>query len=41
MEGCTSLPAIAKALNDRHISTPRGGRWHPSSVRNLLARLGT
>ncbi|WP_205478564.1 recombinase family protein [Sphingomonas arenae] len=41
LEGCTSLPAIAKALNDRHISTPRGGRWHPSSVRNLLARLGT
>jgi DNA invertase Pin-like site-specific DNA recombinase len=38
-EGATSLPAIAAALNARNIQTPRGGRWHPSSVRNLLARL--
>jgi len=37
--GALSLPAIAQALNDRGIVTPRGGRWHPSSVRNLLARL--
>jgi DNA invertase Pin-like site-specific DNA recombinase len=37
--GATSLPAIARELNDRGIVTPRGGRWHPSSVRNLLARL--
>lgn len=38
-EGITSLPAIAQGLNDRHIKTARGGKWHPSSVRNLLARL--
>ena len=37
--GKTSLPAIADELNARHIQTRRGGRWHSSSVRNLLARL--
>lgn len=37
--GVTSLGAIAAALNDEGILTPRGGRWHASSVRNLLARL--
>lgn len=34
--GATSLPAIARELNGRGIVTPRGGAWHPSSVRNLL-----
>ncbi|WP_336979703.1 recombinase family protein [Altererythrobacter fulvus] len=38
--GATSLQAIASELNVRGIVTPRGGKWHPSSVRNLLARLG-
>lgn len=38
-EGRTSLPALAGALNERGMVTPRGGKWHPSSVRNLLARL--
>jgi len=38
-EGHTSLPAIAAGLNERHIRTARGGHWHPSSVRNLLARI--
>lgn len=37
--GNTSLPTIAAELNARHIQTRRGGRWHASSVRNLLARL--
>jgi DNA invertase Pin-like site-specific DNA recombinase len=37
--GATSLPAIARELNERGIVTARGGRWHPSSVRNLLIRL--
>ena len=37
--GLTSLLAIAAELNARHIRTRRGGRWHASSVRNLLARL--
>jgi DNA invertase Pin-like site-specific DNA recombinase len=38
-EGLTSLPQLASALNERQMRTPRGGKWHPSSVRNLLARL--
>lgn len=37
--GATSLASYAAALNERGMLTPRGGRWHPSSVRNLLARL--
>ena len=36
--GATSLHQIADALNARGITTPRGGRWHASSVRNVLAR---
>jgi len=32
--------AIAKALNDRGIATPRGGRWQPPQVMRLLDRLG-
>ena len=38
-EGMTTLAMLAETLNARHMQTPRGGRWHPSSVRNLLARL--
>lgn len=38
--GITSLAGIAAALNELVILSPRGGRWYPSSVRNLLARLG-
>ena len=37
--GATSLAGIAKELNERHMRTARGGRWHASSVRNLLKRL--
>ena len=37
--GVMSLPSLAAALNELHMETPRGGRWHPSSVKNLLARL--
>lgn len=37
--GATSLPAIARELNERGIVTPRGGRWHPTSVQRLVARL--
>lgn len=40
-EGVTSLGHIAAALNRDGICTPRGGQWHASSVRNLLARLGS
>jgi hypothetical protein len=28
---------IARALNDRGVRTARGGEWHESTVRNLLA----
>jgi DNA invertase Pin-like site-specific DNA recombinase len=35
----TSLGAIADALNERGMLTPRDRRWHKSSVRNLLSRL--
>jgi DNA invertase Pin-like site-specific DNA recombinase len=38
-QGIVSLGGIAKALNERHISTARGGLWHKATVANLLARL--
>ena len=38
-EGATSANSIAKALNERSIATPRGGRWTARSVLNLTARL--
>ncbi len=37
--GATSLRQIADALNARGITTPRGGQWHASSVRNVLERM--
>lgn len=40
-EGIISLGTVADALNERGMLTPRRGRWHKSSVRNLLDRLGT
>ncbi|WP_341712065.1 recombinase family protein [Erythrobacter sp.] len=39
--GAASLGAIAAELNARHIQTRRGGQWHPSSVRNILARISS
>jgi DNA invertase Pin-like site-specific DNA recombinase len=38
-EGVVSLGAVAAALNERGMLTPRGGQWHKSSVRNLFQRL--
>lgn len=38
--GATTLEAITQELNERRIRAPRGGRWHASSVQNLLARSG-
>lgn len=38
-EGHTSLGALSRKLNEEGMRTPRGGQWHASSVRNLLARL--
>jgi Recombinase len=37
--GVTSLRGIARALNDRGISAPRGHGWQATQVRRLLARL--
>jgi len=36
--GATTHRAIAQSLNDRGVRTARGGDWHDSTVRNLLAR---
>jgi DNA invertase Pin-like site-specific DNA recombinase len=36
--GATTYRAIAQTLNDRGVRTARGGDWHDSTVRNLLAR---
>jgi hypothetical protein len=36
--GATTARAIAAARNDRGVRTARGGEWHDSTVRNLLAR---
>jgi hypothetical protein len=38
--GVTSLRAIASELTARGMLTRRGGRWHVSTVMNLLDRLG-
>jgi DNA invertase Pin-like site-specific DNA recombinase len=37
-EGSITLAAITTAFNERRIPTPRGARWHVSTVANLLAR---
>ena len=37
-EGILSIGAITRAFNDRKVPTPRGSRWHVSSITNLLAR---
>src|SRR3954449_3566529 len=36
--GVSGLEGIAAALNGRRVRTARGGRWHVSTVRNLLSR---
>jgi DNA invertase Pin-like site-specific DNA recombinase len=38
LSGVTTLRAISAALNQRGIRSPRGGRWYPSAVANLLQR---
>jgi DNA invertase Pin-like site-specific DNA recombinase len=37
--GAVTLQQIADALNNLGVTTARDGRWHPSSVRNVLTRL--
>lgn len=36
--GVTSWTGIAEILNRRGISAPRGGQWHPASVRTLTMK---
>lgn len=36
--GAKTLREIAEALNARGVATPRGGKWHATSVKNLLDR---
>jgi hypothetical protein len=36
--GAVTLTAIAAELNAREILTARRRRWHPTSVKRLLAR---
>jgi DNA invertase Pin-like site-specific DNA recombinase len=36
--GATTLREIADVLNARGVSTARGGQWHATSVRNMMAR---
>jgi DNA invertase Pin-like site-specific DNA recombinase len=38
-DGVISVGAIANALNNRNIVTSTKGRWHPTSVARVLARL--
>jgi DNA invertase Pin-like site-specific DNA recombinase len=38
-DGKVTLRAIADAMNARGMMTRRGGRWHVSTVKNLLARI--
>lgn len=37
--GVTTLQGIADELNTREITTARGGRWYPTTVRNVLQRV--
>jgi hypothetical protein len=37
--GFVSIKAIARELNERGIPTPRGGKWHLTTVTRLLQRL--
>lgn len=39
--GSTSYGAIARALNESGVRTPRGGRWHPMSVKLVVKRVVT
>lgn len=34
-----TVRALAEALNERGVPTPRGGQWHASSVHRLLRRI--
>lgn len=37
---CEGLSGISRILNGKNITTPKGGKWYPSSVKNIMTRLG-
>jgi hypothetical protein len=37
--GFVSVKAIARELNVRGVPTPRGSKWHPTTINRLLQRL--
>ena len=39
--GFVSINAITRELSEREIPTPKGGKWHPTSVKRLRRRLQT
>lgn len=39
--GATSLREIARKLNERGVTTPRGRQWYAASVRNVLEKAST
>ena len=39
--GITSLAGLARALNARGVTTPRGGKWYPTSVKNVIERVSS
>jgi DNA invertase Pin-like site-specific DNA recombinase len=39
LRGMTSVRALAAGLNDRKVATPRGGKWHGTSVHRLIKRI--
>lgn len=40
LDAGSSLRDIAKALTDRKVPTPRGGKWHPQAISRTMKRLG-
>lgn len=39
-KGAKTLPAVAKCLNDKEITTSRGGEWSSMQVKRVMATLG-
>ena len=37
-EGAATYAAMAAGLNMRGVPAPRGGRWYPNTVRQVLLR---
>lgn len=41
LDGTPKVSAMARELNARQVDSPKGARWHATSVRRLLNRLGS